>query len=42
MSATDAPRRPVRIGVQIAPQHGSYTQIRDTVAEIEEDRKSVV
>lgn len=27
---------PVRIGVQIAPQHGSYSQIRDTLSEVEE------
>lgn len=36
MISTDAARRPVRIGVQIAPQHGSYAQIRDTLAEIED------
>jgi probable F420-dependent oxidoreductase len=28
--------RPVRIGVQLAPQHAPYTQIRDTVAAIED------
>ncbi|MET1052977.1 MAG: LLM class F420-dependent oxidoreductase [Mycetocola sp.] len=28
--------RPVRIGVQIAPQHAPYTAIRDTVAELED------
>ncbi|MBG6239914.1 putative F420-dependent oxidoreductase [Mycetocola sp. CAN_C7] len=28
--------RPVRIGVQIAPQHAMYPAIRDTVAELEE------
>lgn len=36
MSQADAARRAVRIGVQIAPQHGSYAQIRDTLAEVEE------
>jgi probable F420-dependent oxidoreductase len=33
MTATTA--RPVRIGVQIAPQHASYSKIRDTLAEVE-------
>ncbi|KQW07489.1 LLM class F420-dependent oxidoreductase [Leifsonia sp. Root4] len=28
--------RPVRIGVQIAPQHGSYSRIRDVLSEVEE------
>ncbi|PPF84491.1 LLM class F420-dependent oxidoreductase [Subtercola sp. Z020] len=28
--------RPVRIGVQIAPQHSTYTEIRDTLASLEE------
>jgi len=28
--------RPVRIGVQIAPQHATYEQIRDTAAELED------
>lgn len=27
--------RPIRIGVQVAPQHASYEKIRDTVAELE-------
>ena len=27
--------RAVRVGVQIAPQHASYTQIRQTVTEVE-------
>lgn len=27
--------RPVRIGVQLAPQHASYSKIRDTLAEVE-------
>jgi len=30
-----SPTRPVRIGAQIAPQHASYEQIRDTAAELE-------
>ena len=30
-----ASRRPVRIGVQIAPQHASYEQIRETAAALE-------
>ena len=29
-------KRPVRIGVQIAPQHAGYEQIRSTAAELEE------
>ena len=29
------PRRPVRIGVQIAPQHAPYEKIRDTAATLE-------
>jgi probable F420-dependent oxidoreductase len=33
---TISPSRPVRVGVQIAPQHSSYSQIRDTVKAIEE------
>jgi probable F420-dependent oxidoreductase len=32
---TDAPTRPVRIGVQIAPQHATYSKIRETAAELE-------
>jgi probable F420-dependent oxidoreductase len=28
--------RPVRVGVQIAPQHASYATIRDTLAELED------
>ncbi|MCU1406174.1 MAG: flavin-dependent oxidoreductase, F420-dependent methylene-tetrahydromethanopterin reductase [Glaciihabitans sp.] len=28
--------RPVRLGVQVAPQHASYAKIRDTVAELED------
>jgi probable F420-dependent oxidoreductase len=28
--------RPIRIGVQIAPQHASYEKIRDTAAELED------
>jgi len=28
--------RPVRIGVQVAPQHASYEHLRDTVAELEQ------
>ena len=30
------PSRPVRIGVQIAPQHSSYATIRDTLAFLED------
>ncbi|WP_066042596.1 LLM class F420-dependent oxidoreductase [Herbiconiux solani] len=30
------PPRPVRIGVQIAPQHSSYATIRDTLAQLED------
>jgi len=30
------PSRPVRLGVQVAPQHASYAKIRDTVAELED------
>ncbi|AZZ55364.1 LLM class F420-dependent oxidoreductase [Rathayibacter iranicus] len=33
---TTAPARPVRIGVQIAPQHVPYEVIRDTLAELED------
>ncbi|MEF2978754.1 LLM class F420-dependent oxidoreductase [Subtercola sp. YIM 133946] len=33
---TSAATRPVRIGVQIAPQHSSYAEIRDTLATLEE------
>src|SRR6188508_3410654 len=33
---TTAAKRPVRIGAQIAPQHASYAQIRDTAAQLEE------
>ena len=33
---TDATTRPVRLGVQIAPQHAPYEKIRDTAAELEE------
>src|SRR6185312_15912344 len=29
-------QRPIRIGVQIAPQHAGYEKIRDTAAEAEE------
>jgi len=29
-------QRPIRVGVQIAPQHASYEKIRDTAAEAEE------
>ena len=31
-----AGERPVRIGVQLAPQHGSYTQLRDAVLRAED------
>jgi probable F420-dependent oxidoreductase len=34
--------RPVRVGVQLRPQHGDYTDIRRTVAEIEEIGADVV
>jgi probable F420-dependent oxidoreductase len=33
---TNASSRPVRIGVQIAPQHASYEKVRDTAAQLEE------
>lgn len=33
---TPLPRRPVRIGVQIAPQHAPYEKIRDTAAALED------
>jgi probable F420-dependent oxidoreductase len=33
---TPATKRPVRIGVQIAPQHALYGTIRDTAAELED------
>ncbi|GAB2450185.1 putative F420-dependent oxidoreductase [Conyzicola lurida] len=33
---TTAATRPVRIGVQIAPQHAEYAHIRETAAELEE------
>jgi probable F420-dependent oxidoreductase len=33
---TDAMTRPVRLGVQIAPQHATYEKIRDTAAELED------
>jgi len=33
---TNAAKRPVRIGVQIAPQHATYAHIRETAAELEE------
>lgn len=33
---SSAHNRPVRIGVQIAPQHAPYAAIRDTVAELED------
>jgi probable F420-dependent oxidoreductase len=33
---TEKATRPVRIGVQIAPQHASYATIRETAAELEE------
>jgi probable F420-dependent oxidoreductase len=33
---TTAPTRPVRIAVQIAPQHAPYEKIRDTAAQLEE------
>ncbi|HEX3679039.1 MAG TPA: LLM class F420-dependent oxidoreductase [Galbitalea sp.] len=31
-----APKRPIRIGAQVAPQHALYPKIRDTVAELED------
>ncbi|WP_111720379.1 LLM class F420-dependent oxidoreductase [Homoserinimonas sp. OAct 916] len=34
-SSIHAQSRPVRLGVQIAPQHSGYQQIRDTAAELE-------
>lgn len=33
---TGGPRRPVRIGVQIAPQHASYEKIRETAGALED------
>ena len=33
---TTAAQKPVRIGVQIQPQHAGYAKIRDTAAELEE------
>jgi probable F420-dependent oxidoreductase len=33
---TDVSTRPVRLGVQIAPQHSRYEKIRDTATELEE------
>jgi probable F420-dependent oxidoreductase len=33
---TSEPSRPVRFGVQVAPQHALYPKIRDTVAELED------
>ena len=32
---TSTTNRPVRLGVQIAPQHAQYSKIRDTLAEVE-------
>jgi probable F420-dependent oxidoreductase len=34
--------RPIRIGVQIAPQHASYAQIRDVVARVEDMGADIV
>ncbi len=39
---TNAPRRPIRIGVQIQPQHAEYRQIRAAVAAAEEAGVDVV
>ncbi|MEA9985694.1 MULTISPECIES: LLM class F420-dependent oxidoreductase [Subtercola] len=33
---TSETNRPVRIGVQIAPQHSTYSEIRDTLTQLEE------
>jgi probable F420-dependent oxidoreductase len=33
---TSSPTRPVRLGVQIAPQHAPYEKIRDTAAQLED------
>jgi len=33
---TSATNRPIRLGVQIAPQHATYPKIRDTAAELEQ------
>ena len=30
------PLRPIRIGVQVAPQHASYGELRDAAAELEQ------
>ena len=36
------PRRPIRIGVQIQPQHADYRQIRDAVARVEDVGADIV
>ncbi len=36
MSTETAPLRPIRIGVQLQPQHAEYAEIRDAVARAEE------
>jgi alkanesulfonate monooxygenase SsuD/methylene tetrahydromethanopterin reductase-like flavin-dependent oxidoreductase (luciferase family) len=33
---TTVPARPIRLGVQIAPQHATYPKIRETAAELEQ------
>jgi len=33
---TSATHRPIRLGVQIAPQHATYSKIRDSAAELEQ------
>src|ERR1700709_218878 len=37
-----ATKRPIRIGVQVAPQHSLYPNIRDTVAAIEDAGADVI
>lgn len=41
MTSTSAPH-PVRIGVQLQPQHADYTQIRDAVARAEDAGVDVI
>jgi probable F420-dependent oxidoreductase len=39
---TTAPSRPIRLGVQVAPQHALYPKIRDTVAALEDAGVDIV
>ncbi|MEV8360309.1 LLM class flavin-dependent oxidoreductase [Microbacterium sp. NPDC076895] len=36
MTTHPAEHRPVRVGVQLAPQHASYSQIRDAICRAED------